>query len=291
MKSMTGFGRATVEVGGKSCTAEIRTVNHRYCEISFRLPRTMQQLEPEARRLLQEKFPRGSISASVAIEGLEDDPGTLSLNAAVAGRYIELLRELKRTHGLTGDIDLNTVALLPDLWIYQQREVDKSEAWPLLEACLIEVAKRVDENRALEGSHLEREFRLRIGHMAELLAKIEARAPGRAREVKERLKSRLELLLAEGELDQGRLAQEMAVLADRIDYTEESVRLRAHLGQFMGLLASSGPHGRRLNFLIQEMGREANTIGSKANDPEISAIVIDLKDEIEKLREQVQNVE
>lgn len=291
MKSMTGFGRATVEVGGKSCTAEIRTVNHRYCEISFRLPRTMQQLEPEARRLLLEKFPRGAISATVSLDGREDDPGTLALNAGVAGRYIELLRELKRVHGLTGDIDLNTIALLPDLWSYQQREVDKSEVWPLLEACLLAVAARVDENRAVEGAHLEREFRQRIGHMGGLLARIEERAPGRAREVKDRLKARLGLLLAEGELDPSRLAQEMAVLADRIDYTEESVRLRAHLGQFIDLVASPGPHGRRLNFLIQEMGREANTIGSKANDPEISVIVIDLKEEIEKLREQVQNVE
>lgn len=291
MKSMTGFGRATVEVGGRSCTAEIRTVNHRYCEISLRLPRSMQQLEPEARRLLQEKFPRGSISATVTLDGREDDPGTLSLNAAVAGRYIELLRELQKTHGLGGHLDLNTVALLPDLWVYEQREADKSEVWPLLEASLVEVAKRVDENRALEGAHLEREFRLRIGHMADGLARIEARAPGRAREVKDRLKARLELLVAEGELDPTRLAQEMAVLADRIDYTEESVRLRTHLGQFLDLMASPGPHGRRLNFLIQEMGREANTIGSKANDPEISVIVIDLKEEIEKLREQVQNVE
>jgi uncharacterized protein (TIGR00255 family) len=288
---MTGFGRATVEMGGKSCTAEIRTVNHRYCEISIRLPRSMQQLEPEARRLLQEKFPRGSISAAVTLDGREDDPGTLALNAAVAARYVELLRELKRTHGLTGDIDLNTIALLPDLWTYQQREADKSEVWPLLAACLTEVAGRVDENRAAEGDHLEREFRTRIEHMDALLARIEERAPSRAREMKDRLKVRLEFLLAEGELEPARLAQEMAVLADRIDYTEESVRLRVHLQQFLELVASPGPHGRRLNFLMQEMGREANTIGSKANDPEISAIVIDIKEEIEKLREQVQNVE
>jgi uncharacterized protein (TIGR00255 family) len=288
---MTGFGRATVEVGGRSCTAEIRTVNHRYCEISLRLPRSMQQLEPAARRLLQEKFPRGSISASVTLDGREDDPGTLTLNSAVVDRYIELLRELKRKHGLAGELSLDTVALLPDIWAYEQREADRSEVWPLLEACLTAVAARVDENRALEGAHIDREFRVRIGHMAAELAKIEARAPGRARELKDRLQARLELLVAEGELDPVRLAQELAVLADRIDYTEESVRLRTHLGQFLDLMAGSGPHGRRLNFLIQEMGREANTIGSKANDPEISAIVIDLKEEIEKLREQVQNVE
>ncbi len=291
MKSMTGFGRATVGTDGHTCTAEIRTVNHRYCEISIRLPRAMQPLEPEARRLLQERFPRGSISVTVTVDGREDDPGTLAVNAPVARRYIELLRELQREQGLAGEIDVNTVALLPDVWTYQHVDEDSSALWPVLAAALSEGAMRVDENRAREGEHLEREFKLRIGRMAEQLERIEVRAPPRAREMKDRLRARLGLLLAEGEIDPGRLAQEMAVLADRIDYTEELVRLRTHTCQFLDLAAGRGPHGRRLNFLIQEMGREANTIGSKANDPEVSAVVIELKEEIEKLREQVQNVE
>ncbi len=291
MKSMTGFGRATVELGGRSCTAEIRTVNHRYCEISLRLPRTMQALEPESRRLLQERFPRGSVSVSVTLDGREDDPGMLIANSAVTRRYIELLREIQSEHGIGGDIDINTIALLPDLFSYQQGEADKSELWPILAAGLEAAAGRADENRGLEGGHLEREFRQRVAHMAKILEQIEARAPLRALEVKERLRARLDLLVAEGGIDPGRLAQEMAVLADRIDFTEETVRLRAHTQQFVDLIASPGPHGRRLNFLIQEMGREANTIGSKANDPDLSALVIELKEEVEKLREQVQNVE
>jgi uncharacterized protein (TIGR00255 family) len=291
MKSMTGFGRAVVERDGRTCTVEIRTVNHRYCEISFRLPRSLSALEPEAKRFLQERFPRGSISVSVILDGREEDPGMLIINSSVANRYVELLGELKKMHGLTGDVDINTVALLPDLFTFEQREVDKQEVWPLLEAVLGQAAERVDENRGQEGEHLAREFESRIGRMGELLDRLDGRGPVRAREMKERLKARLDTLTPESEIDPGRLAQELAVLADRIDYTEEYVRLRAHTHQFLEIMRSDGPLGRRLNFLVQEMGREANTIGSKANDPEISGVVINIKEEIEKLREQVQNIE
>ena len=291
MKSMTGFGRAAVERNGRTCTVEIRSVNHRYCEISFRLPRALQGLEPEGRRLLQESFPRGAISVTVLLDGREDDQGTLVVNSPIAHRYIELLRELKRTQGLTGELDINTIALLPDLFTYDYSEVEQKGLWPLLQAALNQAAERVNLNRGEEGKLLAQEFRKRVGHMEALLGELEGRAPARATGMKERLRARLGCLTAETGVDPGRLAQELAILADRIDYTEECVRLKAHTQQFVDIMNSNGPVGRRLNFVVQEMGREANTIGSKANDPEVSGIVVELKEEIEKLREQVQNVE
>lgn len=291
MKSMTGFGRARVEQGGHVCNVEIRTVNHRFCDITFRLPRSCAALETDARRLLQEKFPRGSITVSVTLDGREDDQGALVVNQHMARRYVELLKELKAAHGLKGKVDINTLALLPDLFAFEPREFDRQEIWPILEAALDQAAQRVEENRIQEGEHLAREFEARIARMGGFLDQLEGRGPVRAQEMKERLRARLAALAPETEIDPGRLAQELAVLADRVDFTEEFVRLRAHTHQFIGIMREQGPLGRRLNFLVQEMGREANTIGSKANDPDVSAMVIELKEDIEKLREQVQNIE
>jgi uncharacterized protein (TIGR00255 family) len=291
MKSMTGFGRAAVEKGGRTCTAEIRSVNHRYCEISFRLPRALQGLEADGRHLLQEKFPRGAISATVLLDGREDDPGTLVINRSTANRYIELLQELKRSQGLTGELDINTVAQLPDLFTYDRSECEQKGLWPLLRATLEQAAQRVDETRMEEGRLLAQEFTRRIGHLEASMRELEGRAPERSRLMKERLRTRLGSLAVEMGADPGRLAQELAILADRIDYTEECVRLQAHIQQFVDIMGADGPVGRRLNFIVQEMGREANTIGSKANDPTVSGIVVELKEEIEKLREQIQNVE
>ncbi len=291
MKSMTGFGRASIERGNHTCTVEIKSVNHRYCEITFRLPRIMQALEPEARRLLQEKLPRGSISVSVLLDGREDDPGTLTLNTPLARRYIDLLRDLKGAQGLAGEVDINTIAQLPDLFTFDHSEMSDKNLWPLLQETLVQAVERVDKNRGEEGKLLAKEFRGRLGHMDKLLGELERRAPDRAKALKERLRNRLAHLAPETGVEPGRLAQELAILADRIDYTEECVRLRAHVHQFLDIMSENDPSGRRLNFIVQEMGREANTIGSKANDHEITGLVVELKEEIERLREQVQNVE
>jgi uncharacterized protein (TIGR00255 family) len=291
MKSMTGFGRATVEEGGHRCTVELRTVNHRYFDLAMRLPRSLSALEPEVRRFLQERFPRGSVSGSVIIDGREDDAGTVVLNSALAGRYVDLLRELQARHHLAGDIDINTVAALPDLFSLEPGAADDDAMWPIVQRTLGEASERVDLNRSREGEHLAREFETRITSVEALLLDLERRGPDRARVLKERFRARIQALSPDSEVDPNRLAQEIVLLADRLDYTEECVRLRSHCQQFREMMASGGPLGRRLNFVVQEMGRESNTIGSKANDPQLSVIVIELKEEIEKLREQVQNVE
>ena len=291
MKSMTGFGRATVEEDSHRCTVELRTVNHRYFDLSMRLPRSLSALEPEVRRFLQERFPRGSVSGSVIIDGREDDAGTVVLNMALAGRYVDLLRDLKARHHLTGDLDINTVAALPDLFSLEPGAADEDAMWPIVHRALDAACDRVDSNRSREGEHLAREFEERIGKVEAQLLDLERRGPDRARVLKDRFRARIHALAPDSEVDPSRLAQEIVLLADRLDYTEECVRLRSHCQQFKEMMASGGPLGRRLNFVVQEMGRESNTIGSKANDPQLSVIVIELKEEIEKLREQVQNVE
>jgi uncharacterized protein (TIGR00255 family) len=291
MKSMTGFGRATVEDSGHRCTVELRTVNHRYFDLSMRLPRSLSALEPEVRRFLQERFPRGSVSGSVIIDGREEDAGTVVLNSVLAGRYVDLLREVQVKHHLAGDVDINTLAGLPDLFSLEPGVAAEEALWPILHRTLAEACDRVNENRSREGDHLAREFEARIVKVEEQLLDLERRGPDRAKILKERFRARINALAPETEVDPGRLAQEIVLLADRLDYTEECVRLRSHCHQFKEMMESEGPLGRRLNFVVQEMGRESNTIGSKANDPQLSAIVIELKEEIEKLREQVQNVE
>jgi uncharacterized protein (TIGR00255 family) len=291
MKSMTGFGRALVEQNGHRCTVELRTVNHRYFDLSLRLPRSLQMLEPDVRHFLQERIPRGSVSGSVSVDGHEDDVGTVVLNSALAGRYVALLRELQTRHGLAGAIDINTIAALPDVFVTEAAVADEQAMWPILHATLQAAVERVEENRSKEGDGLAQEFTGRLTKVTEILVALERRGPDRARALKEKFRNRVSALAPDTDLDPNRLAQEIVLLADRMDYTEECVRLRVHCQQFRDMMRDGGPLGRRLNFLVQEMGREANTIGSKANDPEISALVIDMKEDIEKLREQVQNVE
>jgi len=291
MKSMTGFGQGSVERDDHLCTVEIRTVNHRFCEISLRLPRQLQRLEASIRRQLSDSFGRGSISVTISVDGQEDDLGVPMLNKAVAERYVKLLKDLQKRHGLAGQIDLNTVAALPEFFTWERNVLNPKKMAPLVSDAMEQAIQQVQRERSREGKALAKECRQRISHIKRLLKRIERRAPVRAEEMKKRYVARIENLASRADLDPHRLSQELATLADRLDFTEECVRLITHAEQFIELLGKDGLLGRRLNFLLQEMGRETNTIGSKASDPTISMIVVDIKDEIEKLREQVQNLE
>lgn len=291
MKSMTGFGRAVVEQSEHTCTVEIRTVNHRFCEISLKLPRQLQRLEAAVRRQLSDAFARGSISVTISIDGAEEDLGVPSLNGAVARRYLELLAEIQKRHRLGGTIDVNTVAVLPEFFTWERSTLSTKTMAPLVSETVGRAIVQVDRERRREGKALARECRQRVTRIRTLLRQVERRAPARARDMKARFVARIRDLAGAAEIDRHRLSQELATLADRLDFTEESVRLATHAEQFLVLLREQVPLGRRLNFLLQEMGREANTIGSKASDPRISGLVLEVKEEIEKLREQVQNLE
>jgi len=291
IRSMTGYGAAERATEAGRLSAEIRSVNHRYCEISLRLPRSIAGLENSVRAFLTERLARGKINLTVTWEGFEDEGGRLRVNHDVAKQVVAALSELKSTYGLTGEVDARAVATMPDVLSWERPSGDDEKRWEELRHVLDAVVENMAKMKEREGNALEHEFETRLQAIEKLLARAEARAPLRPKEAQERMLARLKPLLGDVPVDPVRIAQEVAMLAERLDCTEECVRMRAHLSQFRKLFVDAEPAGRKLNFLLQEMNREVNTIGSKGNDAEIASVVIELKDEVEKLREQVQNVE
>ena len=292
---MTGYGRGEVVVNGLRLTAEVRSVNHRFCELSTRLPRILTAFEAEARRLLTERLTRGKISLIVSWGGEgEREAGpvaTLKLDAGTADRYVELLGSLKSKYKLSGEMNLNTLAALPNIFIWEEPEADGEFYLAMLRDVVTKAADDIIRMKELEGEALRKDLEARVELIRSRVAHIRERAPERTREAQERFRERIRLLLNEGDLPEERIAQEVAILSDRLDCTEECVRLEAHCGHFLKLLMEESTPGRKLNFLLQEMNREINTIGSKSSDVPIVERVVEVKEELERIREQVQNIE
>ncbi len=291
IRSMTGYGSAQIEREGHRLSAEIRSVNHRFCEVSIRAPKLVGMFEDQIRQLIQEKFSRGKFNLSVTWAGAGDEGDVLKLNESVTDRYVALLGQLKQRYGLEGGIDVRTLAALPDIFTWEHSALSDEDTWALLKELVERVCESMNGMKGREGQALLKDLEHRLGLIREALDTVVKRAPLRPQEYKERLMLRLQPLLGDVEMDPARLAQELAVYADRLDCTEECVRLSAHIDQFRHLCEGPELAGRKLNFLLQEMNREANTIGSKANDVDIQHAVIVIKEELERLREQVQNVE
>jgi uncharacterized protein (TIGR00255 family) len=291
IRSMTGYGSAELERSGQRLTAEIRSVNHRFCEVSMRGPKVALAFEDQVRQLIQDRFSRGKFNLTVTWVGAGDQGEVLKLNEAVAQRYVDLMSQLKMRFKLAGEVDVSTVAALPDLFTWEHTAMSDEESWSLVKAVVEKACDNMNLMKDREGKALTRDFDGRLAAIRKQLDTVSERAPLRPQEAKERLVARIKPLLDDVEMDPIRIAQEVALLADRLDCTEECVRLAAHLDQFRHLIENSELAGRKLNFLLQEMNREANTIGSKANDVEIGRAVIVMKEEIERIREQVQNVE
>lgn len=289
--SMTGFGRGEAGAAGRAYTVEVHSVNHRFLEVRCRLPRRLQGLEPKVQQALQGRFARGHFEVSVQEKDLGGGARRLSLDTALAREYAALLRGLQEELGLPGEVSLGLVASQRELIAIEEAEAPVEEAWtalrPALETALQELAAmRRQEGEALVGA-LNRE----LAAIEAIQERILQRAPEAVAAQRDRLRARIAELLEGRELDPGRLEQEVAILADRADITEECDRLRSHLAQFRATLAQGGPQGRRLDFLLQEMGREANTTGSKSADAALAHEVVELKAALERLREQVQNLE
>ncbi|HET9233684.1 MAG TPA: YicC/YloC family endoribonuclease [Candidatus Eisenbacteria bacterium] len=292
IRSMTGFGRGEVERGGRVLVAEARSVNHRFLEVSMRLPRGIQGLEPRLRARIEERVGRGKLTVTVAWKGQREDGGVLTVDLDLAERYVNALREFRNRFGFREPVTLQQVSTLPDLFKWVEPEVDAEDSWVQLVDVTDRALQELIRMRELEGETLAKDFRLRLDRVREALSLIEKRAPQRVTEAKDRLRSRVaELLHDTAVVDEERLTMEAAFVAERMDCTEECVRLRSHLDQTESFINFGGPVGRKLNFIAQEMHREANTIGAKAQDAIIATQVIVLKEEIEILREQVQNVE
>jgi uncharacterized protein (TIGR00255 family) len=288
---MTGYGSAELETDGLSLTAEIRSVNHRFCEVSLRSPKVVSLFEDRIRQLIADRFSRGKFNLTITWSGAGETGEELVVNETVADRYVALLEKLRARYKLDSGLDLRTLAALPDLFTWQHSALSDEETWGVVKDLVERACKSMDIMKAREGQALAKDLTLRVKLVREQLDRIAERAPLRPQEAKERLMARLKLLLADVEMDPVRVTQEVALMADRLDFTEEVVRLAAHLDQFHALIEGSEQAGRKLNFLLQEMNREVNTIGSKANDVEVARAVIVMKEEIERLREQVQNVE
>lgn len=291
IRSMTGYGSAELEKNGHRLTAEVRSVNHRFCEVSVRAPKGVLLFEDQIRQLIQDRFSRGKFNLSVTWAGAGGAGEVLKLNEPVADRYVALMQQLRDRYGLSGDVQLSTLANLPDLFSWEQSVIGDEEMWSLVREVVEKSCDSMNGMKGREGKALAADLQKRLDIIRTELERVSARAPLRPAEAKERMVARIKPLLEDVEMDPIRIAQEVAMLADRLDCTEECVRLDAHLDQFKHLADGPELAGRKLNFLLQEMNREANTIGSKANDVEIAHAVIVMKEEIERLREQVQNVE
>jgi uncharacterized protein (TIGR00255 family) len=291
IRSMTGYGSSETERDGQRLTAEIRSVNHRFFEVSIRAPKLVSLFEDQIRQAIQERFSRGKIMLSITWSGAGDAGEVLKVNEPVVDRYVKLLEELRTRYQLNGGVSIETLATLPDVFTWEHTALSDEETWTLIENLVTRACENMNAMKSREGLALGRDLETRLRIIREELDKIATRAPHRSPEAKERLMSRVQSLLGDVEMDPIRIAQEVALMADRLDCTEECVRLAAHIDQFRALIEGNELAGRKLNFLLQEMNREANTIGSKANDVEIAHGVVIIKEELERLREQVQNVE
>jgi len=289
VSSMTGFGRWETRVSGLTISVEIRTVNHRYLETSLRLPSPLQSSEQKIREIIQARLDRGRVTVNIDISGAEE--GAVVADQGRVKAYLGLAARLKKEHGIEGDVDISTLLRLPDVLARQAREVKPEDIWPAAEKGLDRALKGVEQMRRREGRTLAADLRKRLQGIGKVLVRIEKRAPRRAEAAVKEMRKRVKKLLDGAPLNEEKIAQETAYLADRLDFTEEVVRARSHVDQFVRFLREGGAVGRKLNFLLQELHREVNTIGSKANDAAISKDVVDLKEEVERLREQVQNLE
>jgi uncharacterized protein (TIGR00255 family) len=287
---MTAFGRGEAGADGYRFTVELRTLNHRFCDVRIKLPRKYSDFEEDIKKKVSSEFSRGRIEVSVLADDTLDKVQHLTVDTELAKTYKRLLLILQEELGLQGDLRLESLLNFRDLFAFQEDEESREKAWSVVETALDQAVSGCLLMRQEEGEAIARDLSGRLNQLEVLTGEVETRAPLVVDDARDRLQKRIQDLL-ETELDETRLAQEVAFFAEKSDITEEVVRLQSHIQQFRDLLEASGPRGRQLEFLLQEMHREVNTIGSKANDLEIAQKVIQMKTELERFREQIQNVE
>jgi uncharacterized protein (TIGR00255 family) len=289
--SMTGFGRRQSPWQDGTVTIEVKSVNHRFLETGIRLPKSMSALEDTFNKAIQQHCTRGRVDLTVSLQGGRGSTRSLQLDAELAKQYHQALRTLQRTLKLGGSIDIGLVAGFRDIVGLSDQPADEPKLAKLVEKLGLQAVQDLAKMRRKEGALLARDILERLETLRRWKEAVSGRAPSVSREAFDRMKTRVEKLLGEAIPDLPRLHQELAVYADRSDITEELVRLDAHMVQFEQTVQSSESVGKTLDFLVQEMGREVNTIGSKANDAAITASVVNMKAELERIREQIQNVE
>ena len=291
MRSMTGFGRGESDNGALKIVVEVKAVNHRYSEITVKQPRQFLALEDKMKKVVGEYIERGKVDVFVRTQELADAEKPVQIDQKRALAYHDALKDLAEALGTTYHVDPFRLMTLPEVIVKEESEPDMKALWPVMEAALRQAMDNHIAMRDQEGAHIEENLREKVAGLQQLAAQVADRSPVVLVEYKEKLESRIAELLANATVDAERLAQEVAYFAEKSCIDEELVRLQSHFEQFYTIADQKGSIGRKLDFLIQEMNRETNTIGSKANDLEIGRLVVEMKSELEKVREQIQNIE
>lgn len=291
VKSMTGYGRSQQILNGRDISVEIKSVNHRFFEFSARVPRVYGYLEGKLKAYVQSLVSRGKVDVAVTIFVLEGKESEVEINRSLAQGYMDALREVSEPLRLADDLALSDLTRFSDIFSVRKAVEDEEVIWNDVQTVAAEAVERFVAMRAVEGERMKQDVCARLDTIGGIVEKIEAAAPQTVTAYRERLAAKMREVLADTAVDEQRLLMEAAIYAEKIAVDEETVRLRSHLKQFRSMLESEEAVGRKLDFLVQELNREANTIGSKAQNVEITGYVVDIKSEIEKIREQIQNIE
>lgn len=291
IRSMTGYGRAQQLLDGRDITVEIKAVNHRFFEFSARVPRAYAYLEEKLKSYLQGQVSRGKVEVGVTLLNLEAGNTAVEINRELAGAYIGSLRALGEELGLQDDLTLSTISRFSDIFTVRKLAEDEEAVWAAVKIVADQALERFVRMRGVEGERLKADLLDRLESIERGVAIVKEQSPRTVEAYRERLTTKIQEVLADRQIEESRILTEAAIFADRIAVDEETVRLTSHIAQFRDILTHGEPIGRKLDFLVQEINREANTIGSKAQDIAIAQVVVGMKSDIEKIREQIQNIE
>ena len=291
IKSMTGYGRSEIVDGDRKVSVELKSVNHKYMDVNIKMPRKLIQFETDIRNILKEYASRGKIDIFISYEDNSKAASNLKFNSALAKEYFEYYKQIGEQLGLEQDIHIYSIARSPEVLVLEDEDLEDDEVWPLLEKAIREAFESFSNARIKEGESLKEDILQKLDEMSEDVAFVESHLPEVIKDYTDKLKARVAELFEDNQFDEGRIAAEVTLYADKIAIDEEIVRLKTHIKNMKESLIDGGEKGRNLDFLAQEMNRESNTILSKSNDIEVTNRGIDLKTCIEKIREQVQNIE
>ena len=291
IRSMTGYGRAVMTLNGREITVEVRSVNNRFLDCSVKLPRAFSYAEDAVKQKIKEQVSRGKVDVFISVNTTAGENVKISLNRPVLEGYLEALRTIAADYGVREDISATSLARFPEVFLLEKPEEDEAQNTADIVAVAQQAVSAYNAMRETEGAALAADLRSHAAVILSYVEKVEARSPVTVAEYRTRLENKLREVLESTTIDEGRILTEAAIFADKVAVDEETVRLRSHLNQLESLLQNGGAIGRKLDFLLQEMNREANTIGSKGNDLEQTRNVVEIKAELEKIREQIQNIE
>lgn len=291
LKSMTGFGRSEVTAKERKIVVEMKSVNHRYCDITIKMSKKLSFFESSIRNLLKEYINRGKVDVFITYEDYTENKVCVKYNEDIAREYIKNINKISETFNLDNDVTAYTLSRYPEVFTLEEQTIDEKELWSVLETAIRSAAEKFVESRIQEGKHLKEDLNEKLDGILKNVDYIENRSPQIVAEYREKIITKVKELLEDTKIDESVLATEITIFADKICVDEETVRLRSHIKNTKATLDEGVNIGRKLDFIAQEMNREANTILSKANDLEVTNIAIDLKTEIEKIREQIQNIE